>query len=47
MGDIYMKNKLFNTFLSKADFAVLCGRRALAYAIKNGAEKSETIPILP
>lgn len=42
-----MKNKLFNTFLSKADFAVLCGRRALAYAIKNGAEKYETIPILP
>ena len=47
MGDVYMKNTLLNTFLSKGDFAVLCGRRALAYAIKNGAANSGTIPTLP
>ena len=47
MRNLYRDNALFNTFMSKADFAVLCGRRALAHAIKDGAANSGTIPTLP
>ena len=46
MNDIYFETPIFRDTLSRADFWVLCERRALAKAIKTGAARSGYFPTL-
>ena len=47
MSQLYFNNKIFYENLSRPDFAVLCSRRALAHAIKNGVSERRSLPRLP
>ena len=46
MRRLYRDTPIFHDNLSKADFAILCGRRALAHAINDGGANSGSIPNL-
>ena len=37
MAEVYSNNSIFHNHLSKGDFAVLCGRRAIGHSVVNGS----------